>query len=81
MSVLENYVKAFQAEVLKQPRATAMDLADMDTCSMCSTHKANIKIERRCLSEGAPAAEGNNSEQCVICHWKPMSCSNCIAIW
>ena len=77
----ERFIEVFRTEVLSRPRATGVDAADLEPCIGCMVNMANVKLERRCLSEDAAAAEGNNSEHCVNCYCRPMWCMDCMAKW
>ena len=51
---------------------------ELEPCIGCMVNQADVKLQRRCLTEGVEPGENG---ACVTCYCRPMWCISCMGKW
>lgn len=75
-SRLQQFLEVFREFIASNPVHSMEE--DPELCIGCMTERAEVKLERHCVTE---AAQGGGENPCGTCQCRPMWCLECMGKW
>ncbi|KAL2746341.1 E3 ubiquitin-protein ligase TM129 [Vespula maculifrons] len=74
-TLLDRFIDVFKEQALENPFYETTQ--ELENCIGCMQVRSNVKLNKCCGS----ITERPNSDECTICHCRPMWCIECMAKW